>query len=293
MTAATPASRLALLGGLANVVLALIKLVAGVLGHSYALIADAIESLGDIAGSVIIWGGLHISARPRSARHPYGYGKAESLAALVVALLIMAAGIGIAVEAIREILIPHHAPEWWTLLVLIVVVATKEVLYRVTSRAAAPTTEGGSSTALAADAFHHRADAITSLLALVGISIALIGGKGWEPADDWAALCAAAVILFNAVRLAALPARELLDVQEESIVGSAADAAARVNGVRRVQKAFARKSGTRYWIDMHIWVDPSLSVREAHAIAHRVKDAVRAVLPAVEDVLIHIEPDAA
>ncbi len=285
------AQRLALLGLVTNLGLAAVKLIAGLVGNSYALVADAVESLADIAGSVIVWSGLHVSARPASEKHPYGYGKAEALAALAVGLIILGAGLGIAVEAVREIITPHHTPAWWTLVVLVAVVVIKEGLFRVGRRVARET----DSTAAKADAWHHRADAITSVAALVGIGIAVVGkyktgDDRFAPADDWAALLAAGLIVFNAVRLMLPPVRELLDVHERSITDKARAAAEGVPGVQRVQKAFARKSGTRYWIDMHIWVNGSMSVRDAHTLSHQVKDAVRHAEPRVVDVLIHIEP---
>lgn len=280
-------------GLLVNVSLAMGKLVAGVLGNSYALIADAVESLSDIVGSAILYGGLRVAARPASREHPYGFGKAEPLAALAVAMIVLGAGVMIAVEAVREIITPHHTPAWWTLPVLVAVVLVKEVLFRVVRRRA----RLDDSTALETDAFHHRADAITSAAALVGISIALVGrwqtgDDTWAPADDWAALFASGIIIFNAVRLATSPLRELLDVQADAVASEAKDEAARVPGVVLVQKAFARKSGVEYWVDMHVWVEGSMSVREAHRVAHRVKDAVRARLPRVRDVLVHLEPSA-
>lgn len=271
---------------LANAGLTILKLVAGIVGHSYALIADAIESLADIVGSAVIWGGLRVSSMPASAQHPYGYGKAEALAGLVVSGIIFAAGIGISIEAVHEIITPHHAPAPFTLIVLIVVVIVKEILFRVVRGAAAET----SSNAVHTDAFHHRADALTSIAAFVGISIALIGGKGWEPADDWAALAAAAVIMFNAVSLMIQPLRELLDVQSPLVGDEARVIASAVPGVRRVEKLVTRKSGMGVWVDMHVWVDQDMRVKDAHSLAHCIKDAVRAKLPSVRDVLIHVEP---
>ncbi|MBS0191105.1 MAG: cation diffusion facilitator family transporter [Phycisphaerales bacterium] len=283
----------ALAGLITNMLLAVLKLIAGIAGHSYALIADAIESLADIVGSGVIWGGLFISSRPASDQHPYGYGKAEPLAALAVAFLVLLAGLGIAVEAVREIITPHHTPQWWTLAILVLVVIIKETFFRIGLRRA----KAQGSTALATDAFHHRADAITSTAAFIGISIALIGkwqtnSDKWAPADDWAALFAAAIIIYNAVRLMRPPLRELLDQQSDSIADAARDVASRVPGVVLVQKSFARKSGVLYWIDMHVWMDGHMSVHDSHAVAHAVKDAVRAALPSVRDVLIHIEPAA-
>ncbi len=278
--------RLALGGMLLNVLLAIIKLIAGLVGHSYALVADAIESIADIAGSLVIWGGLRLAARPADQRHPYGYGKAESLAAFLVSLLILGAGVGIAVEAIREILTPHHAPAPFTLFVLVSVVLAKEVMFRIVRRAASTT----DSPAVRTDAWHHRADALTSLAAFVGISIALIGGPGYEPADDWAALLASGVIFFNAFKLMTGPVRELLDAHSGEIGDQACRIATAVPGIRNIQKAVARKAGTGYWVDMHARVDPAMTVREAHALAHRVKDQIRTQMPKVRDVLIHIEP---
>jgi cation diffusion facilitator family transporter len=279
--------RLAALGVLISFILGLTKLLAGLIGHSYALVADAIESFTDMAASAIIWSGLRISTKPASHRHPYGYGKAESLAAALVAGIIFAAGVGIGVEAIREILIPHHAPAPFTLVVLIVVVIVKFLLFRITRQAG----QEADSTAVNVDAWHHWADALTSALAFLGISIALIGGPGWEPADDWAALFASAIIVSNSLRLVIVPVRELLDVQSEQLAEKARSIAAEVLHVANVQKVFTRKSGPVYWIDMHLWVDPEMNIRQAHALAHQVKDRIREKLPSVQDVLIHLEPD--
>lgn len=270
----------------ANIALAATKLIAGLVGHSFALVADAVESMADILGSVVIWGGLRFSARPADETHPYGHGKAEALAALVVSMMIVLAAVGIAVEAVRQILTPHHRPEPYTLIVLVVVVATKELLFRFVRRVA--TDEA--STAAHADAWHHRSDAITSLAAFIGISVALIGGPGFEPADDWAALFASGVILWNGVSLMRQPLHELLDAEPSEIVEEARRVAGGVAGVRLVEKTFARTSGSRHWIDMHVHVDPALSVADAHAISGRVKAAIREAIPTVENVLVHIEP---
>ncbi len=280
--------RLALAGMVVNILLAIVKLVAGIVGHSYALIADAIESIADIVGSLVIWSGLRVASRPSDQRHPYGYGKAESLASFMVALMILVAGIAIAVEAIREILTPHHAPAAFTLAVLIAVVITKEIMFRVVRRAASDS----GSTALETDSWHHRADAITSIAAFVGITIALVGGKGYEPADDWAALVASAVIGFNAIKLMIPPVRELLDAQAGDVGERASMIAAAIPGIENVQKAVARKAGSGYWVDMHARVAAEMTVYDAHTLAHRVKDAVRAQMPEVRDVLIHIEPSS-
>lgn len=281
------AQRVVVIGVLTSIGLGLVKLLAGVFGHSYALVADAVESFTDVLSAAVVWGGLHISSKPASDRHPYGYGKAEALAALIVSLIILAAGVAIGAQSVREILTPHRTPAAWTLAVLASVIVVKEMLFRF-MRAEA---RRGGGDAIETDAWHHRSDALTSLAAFIGISIAVVGGPGWELADDIAALFASCVIVYNALRLMRAPVRELMDAQSDSIADRAATVASGIEGVRRVEKATSRKSGVAHFVDMHIWVDPAMSVRDAHGIAHGVKDTIRASMPEVEDVLIHIEPD--
>lgn len=279
-------TRITLLGLLVNSGLALIKLLAGIVGHSYALIADAIESMADIFASLVVWRGLHVAGQPADDEHPYGHGRAESLAALIVGLMLFGAGIGIAVQAVREIITPHHGPAAFTLFVLVGVVAAKEVMFRVMRRAARRAESG----ALLVDAWHHRSDALTSLAAGIGISIALLGGPGWEAADDWAALAASGVIVFNAARLIRVPIHELMDADVPRVAAEARRIAGGIEGVLGVEKVFARKLGVEYWVDMHLEVDPAMPVRRAHALAHAVEDAIRAGMPQVRKVLIHVEP---
>jgi cation diffusion facilitator family transporter len=290
--------RMTIIGLLVNVALGLVKLAAGIIGHSGALIADAIESLADIAGSLVIWSGLAIGAIPADEDHPYGHGKAEALAGLVVGMLVFAAGIGIGVKAMHDIRTIHENPAAFTLWVLVVVVIIKYALFLAASRVAAQEGSG----ALEVDAGHHVADAITSLAAMIGISIALFGkrwfgdstGFRWETADDWAALVAAFIILLNAVKLIRVPLRELMDTStpedEQRVIIPAREVARRVEGVQDIEKIFARKSGGGYWVDMHVQVDPALRVREAHAIGGKVRAEVRRSLPNVLDVHVHIEP---
>jgi cation diffusion facilitator family transporter len=181
----------------ANLLLALGKIATGVFGNSYALIADGIESTADVFSSFIVWAGLRISVRPADARHPFGYGKAESIAAVIVSLMLLGAAALIATQSIREIRTPHHTPAWFTLVVLVCVVVIKESMYRFAFRVG----QDLKSSALKSDAWHHRSDALTSVAAFLGIAIALIGGRGFESADDWAALAACTVIVFNGLRL--------------------------------------------------------------------------------------------
>jgi len=279
--------RSTLIGIVANTLLAAIKGTAGFLGNSYALIADAIESTTDIASSLIVWSGLKISALPPDADHPYGHGKAEPLAAVVVSFTLIAAAIGIAIQSVREILTPHHAPAAFTLAVLVLVVVTKETLFRFVFNVG----QGINSTAVKSDAWHHRSDAITSSAAFVGISISLIGGVGYESADDWAALFASTIILFNAYRILRPAINEVMDSAPSSDVDrSIRQAAQHVEGVIALEKCFIRKMGFSYYVDLHVTVDGELSVRHGHDIARQVKQAIRTSNPNVAEVLVHIEP---
>lgn len=279
--------QLARTGLFINGCLALVKLLAGILGHSYALIADAVESVADIFSSLVVWGGLRLSSRDADERFPFGYGKAESVSSAIVGLMLVGAALGIAIEAVREILIPHHAPAPFTLVVLVLVVAVKETLFRRVARGAK---ELGSR-AVEADAWHHRADAITSAAAFVGISVALIGGPGWEMADDWAALLASLIILYNGVQIIRPALGELMDQSPESDVFRAVDAAAQgVEGVLATEKLRIRRSGPRYWLELHVQANPALSLQEAHILSGKVKSAIRGAVPRVENVLVHMEP---
>jgi cation diffusion facilitator family transporter len=279
--------RAAKIGLAVNAALVLVKLISGILGNSYALIADAIESSTDIFSSVIVWGGLQVASRPADESHPYGHGKAESLAAAVVALMLLGAAIGIGVVATREIITPHHGPMPFTLWVLAGVILIKEVLYRTVF------TIGKSidSTAVTADAWHHRSDAITSAAAFIGIGIALWGGPGWESADDWAALVAAVVIGANGVRFLNTAIHELMDRSPDAaIFEKIVEAAHSVEGVEATEKVRVRKFGIDYLVDLHVQADPELSLHAAHILSGKVKSAIQQSFPAAKEVLVHMEP---
>jgi cation diffusion facilitator family transporter len=279
--------RAALMAMAVSGVLGGVKVIAGVAGHSYALIADGVESLLDIVSSIAVWGSLKVAAADPNHRFPYGYGKAEPLAGLVIAAgLVVVAGV-LAVQSIHEIRKPHQAPEAFTLVVLVVVVAVKELLFRWLVR----TGREIESRAMESDAWHHRSDALTSIAAFIGISIALWGGEGYEAADDWAALAACALIAFNGVRLFRNALREILDAAPPAEdLERIRDIAASVPGVTGIDDCRARKSGLGWLVDIHVEVDGEMPVREGHRIAHEVKDALLAGDAGVLDALVHIEP---
>ena len=284
--------RAAQAGLLVNAVLAGVKLLAGIFGHSYALVADAMESTADMAASLVVWGGLAIAAQPADDNHPYGHGKAEALAAAVVALMLVAAAGAIAVEAVREIRTPHHLPAPWTLAVLGGVMLVKWGMSRRVGAVGAAT----GSTAVRADAGHHLSDALTSGAAFVGIVTAIVGhrlygGRDWAAADDWAALLAAAVVAYNGVRLLRPALDDLMDhMPPPAVVDAVARAARAVPRVCDVEKVHVRRHGVVLYVDIHVQSHPRTPLDEAHVISGMVKAAIRGAVPAVRGVLVHMEP---
>ena len=284
------AVRAAQLGMLVNVALTAAKLVGGIIGHSYALIADAAESAFDLFGSLAVWTGVRIADRDATEEYPFGFGKAEAIAGASVAMLLLIASVGIAVASVHEILTPHHAPAPWTLGVLAIVIVIKEYMTRRVRRVA----RLAGSTALVADAQHHRSDALTSLAAFIGISVALAGGRGWESADDWAALGAAGIIAWNGAALMRTAVADLMDrVAAPDVVAAIRDAARAVDDVRAVEKLAVRRAGRGYWVDIHVQADPGMSLDAAHVVSGKVKGAIRATTPQVLGVLVHMEPHTA
>ncbi|MBF9140003.1 cation diffusion facilitator family transporter [Hymenobacter properus] len=270
-----------------NASLALLKGAAGIFGNSYALVADAIESTADIFASVLVLLGLKYANRPADANHPYGHGRIEPLVTfLVVGFLITSATI-IAYESIQNIGTPHALPRSWTLAVLAGIIVWKEISFRTVMKKAEET----NSSSLKADAWHHRSDAITSVAAFIGISIALLLGKGYEAADDWAALFAAGFILYNSYQIFRPALGEILDEHVyDDLVAEIRTVAQQVEGVLGTEKCYIRKAGMQYHVDLHANVSGDISVRRGHEIAHRLQDTLRAQLPQLGNILIHVEP---
>ncbi|MEP6765480.1 MAG: cation diffusion facilitator family transporter [Gemmatimonadaceae bacterium] len=278
---------MAKIGLAVNALLTLIKLVAGIMGNASVLVADAVESSMDMVGSIAVWSGLRIASRDADERYPFGYGRAEAVAAAGVSILLLAAAIGIAISSVGQIIHPHDAPAPYTLVVLVGVIVVKTFLFK---RVAAASVATGSMAA-EADAWHHRADAITSAAAFVGISIALIGGKGWEQADDWAALLAAAVIGGNGIIMLRRSLRDLMDRAPSSeLLTQVGNAALSTPGVLAIEKLKVRRYGMGLYVDIHVQANPSLSLHDAHVLSGIVKSAIRRDVPSALGVLIHMEP---
>ena len=271
-----------------NLGLSVTKISTGIVGHSFALVADGLESGADVLSGLAVFFGLKLAVKPPDADHPYGHGKAEPLAALCVGLMLVAAAITIMVESIHEILTPHRVPAPYTLVVLAGVLTIKALL----SRHVGDVGEEIGSLAVKGDAWHHRSDAITSAFAFLGISIALLGGSRWARADAWAALCAGVVVLYNAWYQMRPAILELGDIAPDpGITARVREIAGRVPGVLGLDKCFVRKMGFSFYVDLHIIVKGELSVREGHHIAHLVEDSVLEELPQISEVLVHVEPE--
>ncbi len=281
--------RTTMLGIGVSFLLVFVKMAAGHIGHSYALIADATESSADVLSSGLLWIGLRIAQKPADTEHPYGHGKAEPLAAIVISLFLLGAAVWIGWHAIELIRTPHPMPRSFTLLVLVGVIGIKEALFRYVLKVGNQI----DSQAVKSDAYHHRADAITSIAAFIGISIALLLGPGHESADDWAALAAACIIVYNAILLLRPAVNEVMDAApSKEIVGRIRDLASQNPLVRKVEKCYVRKMGFDYFVDIHIQVEGTLSVTQGHAIAHAVKAKLLESKLRIKDVLVHVEPYA-
>ncbi|MBA4849308.1 cation diffusion facilitator family transporter [Emticicia sp. BO119] len=270
-----------------NMALAITKWLAGFFGNSYALIADAIESTTDIFSSLLVLLGVKYASRPADKNHPYGHGRIEPLITfLIVGFLIISATL-IAYESIEKIRTPHALPKAWTLIVLGLIILWKEASYQIVIRKSRET----NSSSLKADAWHHRSDAITSVAAFIGISIALLLGKGYESADDWAALFAAGFILYNCYLIVRPALGEIMDENlYDDIIDTIREKSLQIEGVIDTEKCFVRKAGMKYHVDLHIEVDADMSVRESHKVAHNLKDYLQIEMPELDQILIHVEP---
>lgn len=271
-----------------NTGLALVKGITGYFGNSYAMIADAIESVSDVFSSLLVLFGLKYASRPADKNHPYGHGRAEPLVTFLVVGFLVASALVIAYESIRNIRTPHELPKAYTLVVLGVIIGVKETFYRIVKRRG----EQIHSTSVKADAWHHRSDAITSLAAFIGISVALLLGKGYESADDWAALFASGIILYNSYLIFRPALGEIMDEQlNDGLIEKIRELSKQVQGVIDTEKCLVRKTGMKYHVDLHMIVDAGITVKEGHHIAHALKDHLLKELTQIADVLIHVEPD--
>lgn len=279
--------RLIITGIIINAALAIIKISTGIIGHSYALIADGIESTVDIFSSLVVYSGIKIGSLPPDKNHPYGHGKAESLSAMVVSIFLLGAAVYIIIHSIHEIVTPHLTPAPYTLFVLIGVIITKEFLYRSVFK------EGDKvdSTAMKTDAWHHRSDALTSLAAGIGITISLIAGPGYESADDWGALLASGVIIYNGIRMFMNAISEIMDESAPAeLENKIKETIMSVKGVLSINQIKIRKGGISYLVDANITVDGEISIYKGHDIATEVETKLFNSDLSISNVMVHVEP---
>lgn len=271
-----------------NFFLAIIKALAGIFGNSYALIADAIESTADVFASLLVLLGLKYAQRPADENHPYGHGRIEPLVTFLVVGFLFASATVIAYESVMHILEPHALPEPWTLWILGTLIIWKEISFQIVMKKARET----GSSSLKADAWHHRSDAITSVAAFIGIVIALMAGPGYESADDWAALFASAFIIYNCYKIFRPALGEIMDENlHDELIARIREIAIKVDGIQYTEKCYIRKAGMVYHVDLHAVVNADLSVRRGHELAHILVDTLKAELPQLGRILVHIEPD--
>ncbi len=287
MSTPTLAIRTVIFSMVSSVFLAIIKFISGIFGNSYALIADGIESIVDVFSSLLVLIGIHYSQLPADENHPYGHGKAEPLITFLVVVFLVISAATISWQAIENIQTPHALPKPFTLIVLAAIIIWKEISFQIVIKRS----ENLKSSALKAEAWHHRSDAITSVAAFIGISIAIFGGEGYEVADDYAALVAVIFILFNCYRIFRPALGEVMDENVyEELTMKIREISVQVKGVKDTEKCFIRKAGMRYHLDLHAIVNGEISVKEGHAISHRLKDRLQNEIPELGHILIHVEP---
>ncbi|HEY3758037.1 MAG TPA: cation diffusion facilitator family transporter [Opitutaceae bacterium] len=280
-------ARAALRGVALNLGLAAVKFAGGVWGHTYALIADGVESLLDVFSSLLVWFGMRVAGKPPDASHPFGHGRADPLAALAAAALVFLTAGLVASHAVTRILHPEGKPHWATLVLLAAIIFLKLRIFRQTKEVS----DESGSTAIGMEAWHHWSDALTSGAAFVGIAIALGGGARTVGADDWAALFACVVVAVNGVMMVLRASGEMMDsAVPPSTVDEVRAVAAGVPGVQALDKCRVRKSGLSHLVDIQVRVDGDLTVRAGHQIAHAVKDALLSSPLGITDVSVHIEP---
>ncbi len=279
--------RAAWLGLIVALSLGVAKLLGGWFGHSLALLSDSANSLGDVFSSVSILGALWWAEQPADSVHPYGHSRIETIAASYVALVLIGSGICVGYEALNSWNVLAPTPKWYTIVIALVCVVLNEGLFRYSMSVARST----GSKSVEASAWDKRLDVFAALVVLLGLAVTMCAGPEWHAVDHIAALIVAGVILFAGGSLFGSSLQELMDRQAgPEVLANIRSTALAVPGVRGVDKLHVRKAGLEFFVDIHIEVDPGISVTEGHAIGHAVKDRLVSQITAVKDVLVHIEP---
>ncbi len=281
------AKRAAIWGLSVNMVLVVVKLGGGFLLRSSALIADAVNSIGDVTSSLAVRAALHIAEQEEDEDHPYGHTKAESIAGFGVSMLVMFSAGVLTIETVQRFSTQPRIPGVAAGVIAALCAVVKEIVYRYTTRVG----KRLNSAALRATALDHRSDAWASAAIAVSLFAAPYLGDFGPYVDPLAALCVCALLIATSTKMLFGVATELMDQQaDEETVAKVRDIAAEVDQVRDIEKLRVRKSGLEYFIEIHVQVDGHLTVEQGHRIGHEVKDRLLAKMPRVRDVHLHVEP---
>ena len=282
-------------GAVLNLTLTAGKIAAGILGRSAAMVADGIHSLSDLLSDFVVLAFTRISSKGKDRDHSFGHGKYETLATLIVSVILVSVGANMMSSGVKAIVAVFNGeilpkPGSIALIAAIVSIAIKEILYHATIRVGKKT----GSTVVIANAWHHRSDALSSIGSLIGIGGAILLGDKWTMLDPLASCIISIAIITVAVKMAMPSLAELLETSlPEEIVKEIETTTASVAGVNNVHELKTRRNGMSFIIDAHIVVDPDISVVEAHDIATAVEDALRTRYGQETQLSIHVEPDIA
>jgi len=279
--------RIAIAGMTVSGVLAAIKIAAGILGHSTAVTADGLESAGDVFASGFVLLGLTVAAVPADSNHPYGHGRAETLTGLVIGLVLSAAGALISYRSLLNLHTARPVPELFVIWPLMLSAVVKAGLAGVKFRVGRTTL----SAALVADAWNDTTDVVSATVALIAVGLTLWDPERFADADHYGGFVVGLIVMTTGLRVARETAYQLMDTMpDEPLLNTIRGVALSVQGVRGVEKCYARKTGLQYHVDLHLEVDPNMTVRESHNIATHARIRIKESLPWVADVLVHVEP---
>ncbi len=280
-------ARIAIASMVLSGLLAVAKLIAGWLAGSASVVADGVESAGDVLASGIVLLGLTIAARPPDKNHPYGHGRFETLTGLVTGLGLALAGAGIIWKSLQDIGLRHDPPASFALWPVAASVVLKSVMATLKLRVG----HRIRSAALIADAWNDSVDILSGSVALLAVGLALYDPERFLAADHYGGAVIGCIVILLGVRVVHETSLTLMDTMpSEDMMADIRAAALKVPGALDVEKCYARKTGLRYHVDLHLEVDPELTVRRSHAIAEEVRNRVKGELAWVEDVLVHVEP---
>jgi cation diffusion facilitator family transporter len=280
------ARQIAILGMVVSGILAVMKIIAGRQWHSAAVVADGFESAADIFSSGLVLIGLIVSARPPDENHPYGHGRLETLTGLLLGFFLFGAGVLISRQGLAAV---DHSltPHWWALVPLAISIMAKGILVKLKH---SYSREIGSSS-LRADAANDAVDMISGSVAVVALSLTLWKPVEFERADHYGAFVVGLIVIATAVRIMYESSLFLMDTMpDDAAIARVRSVAMAVRDVKGVEKCYARKTGLKYHVDLHLEVNPEITVRAAHDIGGRVRERIREEIPWVADVLINVEP---